>query len=108
MFKEYKGLDLVATGAEVLEQWKKEDAIAYGKDGAFVRQQEILEEDLDRVEYPDDGYEVDQDWAALYTNMIDTIDGKAEMLVRYDQVRTVFRIIEAAFESSKTGKAVEL
>ena len=26
MFKEYKGLDLVATGAEVLEQWKKEDA----------------------------------------------------------------------------------
>ena len=89
-------------------QWKKEDAIAYGKDGAFVRQQEILEEDLDRVEYPDDGYEVDQDWAALYTNMIDTIDGKAEMLVRYDQVRTVFRIIEAAFESSKTGKVVEL
>ncbi|MBR3991499.1 MAG: Gfo/Idh/MocA family oxidoreductase [Clostridia bacterium] len=89
-------------------QWKKEDAIAYGKDGAFVRQQEILEEDLDRVEYPDDGYEVNQDWAALYTNMIDTIDGKAEMLVRYDQVRTVFRIIEAAFESSKTGKVVEL
>ena len=87
---------------------EKEDAIAYGKDGAFVRQQEILEEDLDRVEYPDDGYEVDQDWAALYTNMIDTIDGKAEMLVRYDQVRTVFRIIEAAFESSKTGKVVEL
>ena len=26
MFKEYKGLDLVATGAEMLEQWKKEDA----------------------------------------------------------------------------------
>ena len=26
MFKEYKGLDLVGVGADVLEQWKKEDA----------------------------------------------------------------------------------
>ena len=88
-------------------EWVAEDAFVYGKEGVSVREQEILEEDLERIVYPDDGYEVNQDWAALYKNMIDTIDGKAEMLVKHEEALTVMKIIDAAMKSSETGELVE-
>ncbi|MBQ7475581.1 MAG: Gfo/Idh/MocA family oxidoreductase [Clostridia bacterium] len=87
-------------------EWVEEDALVYGKDGVSVRPQELLEEDLERITYPDDGFKVDQDWGALYKNMLETIDGKAEMLVKHEEALTVMRIIDAAMKSSETGELV--
>ena len=35
------------------------------------------------------------------------VDGNDEMIVKYDQVKTVLNIIAASFESSETGKTIE-
>ena len=92
----------------IIEGEKPKTVTAYSSEGAYER--EIVEYDLGlrRVEFPDDGTTFDQDWAVLYKNMLDTIDGNDEMIVKYDQVRTVLSIILAAFESSKTGKTITL
>lgn len=42
-----------------------------------------------------------------YRNFCDAIDGKCEQVVTHDQMRTVLRVIEAAFESAKTGNSVK-
>ncbi len=48
------------------------------------------------------------DLTEYYANLRDAIDGKAELIVKPEQVRAVFRVLEAAFESAKTGKMIEL
>ena len=48
------------------------------------------------------------DWAEYYRNVLDVIDGKAgELLVKPSEALYVMKVMEAAFESAKTGKAVE-
>ncbi len=82
--------------------------MAYGENGAYEREITKYDIDINKVMYPDDGTKYEQDWAKLYKNMLDTIDGNDEMIVKYDQVKTVLQIIDAAFESSKTGRVIEL
>ena len=48
------------------------------------------------------------DLTEYYANLRDAIDGKAELIVKPEQVKAVFRVLEAAFESAKTGKMIEL
>ena len=60
---------------------------------------EIIEKEL-----PD----IESDLREYYANLRDVQDGVAELLVKPCQVRKVFRVIEAAFESAKTGKQVML
>lgn len=48
------------------------------------------------------------DLTEYYANLRDAIDGKAELIVKPEQVKAVFRVLEAAFESAKTGKLIEL
>ncbi len=64
--------------------------------------------DLKKITYPDDGFSITQDWVGLYKSMFDTIDNGAPMLVDYDQVRDVLKIIDAAHKSSETRQVVEL
>jgi len=49
---------------------------------------------------------VETDWADYYRNVMAAIDGRAELIVKPEQVRRVFRVIEAAFESDRTGQSV--
>ena len=81
---------------------------AYSEDGAYEREITKYEVDVNKITYPDDGTKYEQDWAKLYKNMLDTIDGNDEMIVTYEQARTVLQIIEAAFKSSELGKSVDL
>ena len=60
---------------------------------------EIIEREL-----PDSPAELTE----YYANLRDAIDGKAELIVKPEQVKAVFRVLEAAFESAKTGKMIEL
>ena len=87
--------------------WEDHTTFAYNDEGAYERVQKVLGQDLTRTEYPDDGFVMNQDWAILYKNMLDTIDGNDTMLVRHDQVRTVLQIIAAAFKSAESGEIVK-
>ncbi|WP_434578611.1 Gfo/Idh/MocA family protein [Thermoanaerobacterium thermosaccharolyticum] len=62
------------------------------------------EEVKDHFELPD----VNSEWIEFYANVRDTIEGKAELIVKPDEVKRVYSIIEAAFKLNQLGKAVEL
>ena len=51
---------------------------------------------------------VDADLREYYANLRDAIDGKCGLIVTPEQVRAVFRVLEAMFESAKTDKMIEL
>src|SRR5699024_12180155 len=52
--------------------------------------------------------QIEPDLREYYANLRDAIDGKAEPIVKTSQVRSVFRVLEAAFESAKTGKQIQI
>ena len=45
-------------------------------------------------------------WSDYYKNVVDTLNGKAELRVTGEQALRVMKVIDAAFESNKTGAAV--
>jgi predicted dehydrogenase len=47
-----------------------------------------------------------QDWAYLYKNVAAALDGTEELRVTPESVLRCFKVIEAAFESAKTGVSV--
>lgn len=57
----------------------------------------IVEEELPIVE---------SDWVDFYSNVSDVLNGKAESKIKISEVRRVLSVMEAARESSETGKAI--
>ncbi len=56
-----------------------------------------------------DEYEIERptgDVYDFYRNVCDTIDGKAELIVKHDEVMRVMRVMEAAFKSDELGQVV--
>ena len=51
---------------------------------------------------------VNEDVKQFYENFVDAIEGKAEPVIKNDEVMQVMRIMEHAFESSRTGQAIHL
>ncbi len=49
---------------------------------------------------------VKADVADFYANVIAAIEGREEQLVKHHEVMRVFKVMEAAFESAKTGQVV--
>ncbi len=52
--------------------------------------------------------QIEPDHTAFYYNVRDAVAGKGELIVQPWQVRSVMEVIDAAFESQKTGKTVFL
>lgn len=52
--------------------------------------------------------EISADWTEYYANLRDAIDGKAELIVKPEQVRRVLQLMEACFRSAETGVTVKL
>jgi len=48
----------------------------------------------------------DRSWIDYYRNVVDVLNGKAEQIVTAEQGLRVMKVIEAVFESDRTGKAV--
>jgi len=46
------------------------------------------------------------DWVDLYRNIVGVLNGKAELIVKPEQALRVMKVIDAAFESSKSGEAL--
>ncbi len=47
-------------------------------------------------------------WRCYYENIVAAINAEAELIVRPQQIRSVVGIVEAAFESARTGTAVSM
>jgi len=45
-------------------------------------------------------------WVEIYKNIVAVIKGKAELIVKPEQALRVMKVIDAAFESDRTGQAV--
>jgi predicted dehydrogenase len=45
-------------------------------------------------------------WVEIYKNIVSVINGKAELIVKPEQALRVMKVIDAAFESERTGKAI--
>lgn len=50
---------------------------------------------------------VETSWCSYYRNIMDTIDGKAELIVTLPSVRRVLQLIEACFKSDAEGEGVK-
>jgi len=82
------------------------EALAYTANGMEKRMQKTLKAEF--VEYEAPETPPPQDWATgLYSNVINALDGKEELIVKPAQVLRCFEVMFAAIESSKTGKSVE-
>jgi len=46
---------------------------------------------------------VKTDWSEYYKNILDTLDGKTELIVKPEQAMRVMKVIDLIFESQKTG-----
>ena len=58
---------------------------------------------LQEMELPD----VEFDNNELYSNLVDVVNGEAKQIVTQEHALRVLRLMEAAMESAKTGKAIE-
>lgn len=52
--------------------------------------------------------EVETDWADYYHNIIAVLDGKAELIVKPEEVRKVMQVMTAIFESHETGESIKI
>lgn len=86
--------------------WESYQALAYTADGMELRTLESFNPTFENLEAPEENFP--QDWAELYKNVINAIDGKEELIVKPEQVLRCYKVMEAAFESSRTGKSVNL
>lgn len=50
--------------------------------------------------------EVETDWVDFYRNVDDVLNGRAESKIKISEVRRVLSVMEAAWQSSRTGEAV--
>ncbi|MCL2519315.1 MAG: hypothetical protein FWF15_12200, partial [Oscillospiraceae bacterium] len=82
------------------------DALAYSANGVEKRPQKTIKAEFAEYDAPE--VLPPQDWATgLYSNVINALDGKEELIVKPAQVLRCFEVMFAAIESSKTGKSVE-
>lgn len=81
------------------------ELLAYTKDGVETRTSKYLVFKKEEEQYPD--IEIPQDWAFLYKNLLNVLDGKEELIVKPEQVLRCFKVMEAAFRSSREGITVQ-
>ena len=51
--------------------------------------------------------EVVSDWACYYRNIMDTLDGKAELIVKPEQALRVMKVIDLTFKSEEVKHGLE-
>lgn len=50
--------------------------------------------------------EIQTDWVDFYRNVDDVLNGRAESKIKISEVRRVLAVMEAAWKSAGSGKAV--
>ena len=52
--------------------------------------------------------DVEDNLDVVYRQLVDAIEGKAELTIKPEQALRVMKVMEAAFESAGTGNAIHL
>ncbi|HBQ63928.1 MAG TPA: hypothetical protein DD727_03205, partial [Clostridiales bacterium] len=52
--------------------------------------------------------EIRTEWADYYRNVLKTIDGQEELIVKPEQAMRVMKVMEACFASSLTGQTLDV
>ncbi len=60
------------------------------------------EETIERITVP----AVSQNWQSFYYNFLEVLNGKAELAVKPSETLRTMKVIDLAFESSRTGKSI--
>ena len=104
-------------GSAIIEDWRKEAHVIKCK---YWHESDVLPVQtaagITKTMAPRDEVTVDEfDWKKptsdvhdFYRNLVRAIDGKEPMLIRLSEVRRVMQVMEAAFESDRTGHPVSV
>lgn len=88
-------------------EWAEE--IVYTKAGPTKTMAPRSEQSTETIELStDDVSDVLDSLSVAYTQLIDAIEGKAELTITAEQALRVMKVMEAAFESAETGKSIEV
>ena len=49
-----------------------------------------------------------EDWGAFYVNVAEVLDGTAEPVITRSQMAQLMKIIDAVYESGRTGEVVHI
>lgn len=105
-------------GTAVIDNWKCEGKIVKSKLVEMIYEPSIIytgsgptktmsprpSETIEELPLPED---VDSDIKNLFRNLLDVIEGKAERIIKLEEVRRVLQVIEAIFASSESGTAIK-
>lgn len=85
-------------------EWDEE--IVYTKAGPTKTMAPRSEKSIERIKIfePED---VVDDLTVVYNQMIDAIEGKAELTIKPEQALRVMKVMEAAFESAEKSEAIK-
>lgn len=103
-------------GALVINNWDCDGKIIHTKDHVLKWEPIVIQtsagptrtmaprptETLEELPLP----EVNVSWTSYYRNIMDTLDGKADLIVTIPSVRRVLKLIETVFESDKRGEGI--
>ncbi|MEG0692242.1 MAG: Gfo/Idh/MocA family oxidoreductase, partial [Oscillospiraceae bacterium] len=87
-----------------ITNWDKNDAVPVATAAGLTKTMAPrTEETIATEELPT----VETDIKDFYRNVMDNISGKAEILIKHDQLMRVMKLMEAAFKSAETNSIVE-
>ncbi len=86
------------------DKWEEE--IVYTKAGPTKTMAPRNENSTETIELSEP-MDVTDNLTVVYDQMIDAIEGKAELTIKPEQALRVMKVMEAAFLSDETGKAIE-
>ena len=80
-----------------------EEKIVYTSAGPTRSMAPRPSETVNELKLPD----VNPNWSDFYNNVIDTIEGKAQLIVKPSETLRVLSVMDCIFQSAKEGKSIE-
>ena len=87
-----------------VSDWEKRDAVPIQAGAGITKTMAPrTDETIKRYPLP----RIKADWGEYYTNIFDTLEGKAQQIVTHDQQRRLLKLVDALFLSAKENRVVE-
>lgn len=103
-------------GSLILEGWDCDGVIVHAAQDGIEWEPEVVQtkagptrtmaprpkETLSELPLP----KIESDWADFYRNIAQVLEGKAEIIIKHDELLRVFKVVEAAFKSAETHHSI--
>lgn len=86
-----------------IKDWDKNDAVPIKTAAGLTK---TMAPRTDETIFTEELPIVKTDIKNFYRNVMDNIEGKADILIKHDELMRVMKLMEAAFESGRTGQAI--